>query len=292
MSDIGEVGRFVPDAVENAPILRLEHGNLTVEGYSRAAVQTYWRVPQLKIGFDLGAQPWSFMNTPNWCVSHFHLDHAAALPVYIARRRMMKMAAPTVYMPAYAVPHVERMLKIWERLDRGRMRCELVGLEPGQEVELSREHLLVAFATRHTVPSLGFLVYERRRKLKPEYHGLSGEQIRDLRYSGVEVTQELRIPLVAYLGDTSPEGLDVYPPVYEAKILIVELTFLAPGHRKEKIHKFGHIHLDDLVERADRFQNEVIIGAHVSTRYHPERAQKLVEKRVPEPLRSKLRLWL
>lgn len=72
----------------------------------------------------------------------------------------------------------------------------------------------------------------------------------------------------------------------------MELTFLAPGHRREKIHKYGHIHLDDLVERADKFQNEVIIGAHVSTRYHPDRAQKLVEKRVPEPLRSRLRLWL
>lgn len=212
MSDIAEVGRFVPDAVENAPILRLQHGNLTVEGYSRAAVQTYWRIPELKIGFDLGAQPWSFMNTPNWCVSHFHLDHAAALPVYVARRRMMKMAAPRIFMPAPAVTYVEKMLKLWERLDRGRMRCELVGLEPGQEVELSRECVLATFATRHTVPSLGFVVYERRRKLKPEYHGLTGDQIRDLRQSGVDVTYELRIPLVAYLGDTSPEGLDAYPP--------------------------------------------------------------------------------
>jgi len=33
----------------NAPIKRLEHGGLTVEGYSRAAVQTYWRVPELKL---------------------------------------------------------------------------------------------------------------------------------------------------------------------------------------------------------------------------------------------------
>ena len=292
MSELNEVGRFVPDAVENAPILRLQHGNLTIEGYSRAAVQTYWRIPELKVGFDLGAQPWSFMNTPNWFVSHFHLDHAAALPVYVARRRMMKMAPPRLYLPAPALPLVERLLRLWERLDRGRMRCELVGLKPGDEVELTRHLVVTAFSTSHTVPSLGYLVWERRHKLKQEYHGLPGERIRDLRRAGVEVTQEVRLPLVAYLGDTAPAGLDSYPPIYEAKILIVEVTFLAPGHRKEKIHKFGHIHLDDIVERADRFRNELIIGAHVSTRYHPERAERLIQRRVPAALRERFRLWL
>src|SRR5437660_10658315 len=40
--------------VENAPFLTHQHGGLTVEGYSRAAVQSYWRVPELKLGFDLG----------------------------------------------------------------------------------------------------------------------------------------------------------------------------------------------------------------------------------------------
>ena len=66
--------------IRNAPIKRLEHGGLTIEGYSRAAVQTYWRVPELKLGFDLGAQPWDFMGTPTWFVTHTHLDHIAACP--------------------------------------------------------------------------------------------------------------------------------------------------------------------------------------------------------------------
>ena len=67
--------------VDNAPVRTLTHKGLTIEGYSRAAVQTYWRVPEMKLGFDLGGQPWSFMATPNWFVSHAHLDHIAALPV-------------------------------------------------------------------------------------------------------------------------------------------------------------------------------------------------------------------
>ena len=85
--------------IDNAPVKTIQHGPLTIEGYSRAAVQSYWRLPELSIGFDLGAQPWGFMGTETWFVSHGHLDHIAALPVYVARRRMMKMEPPGIYLP-------------------------------------------------------------------------------------------------------------------------------------------------------------------------------------------------
>src|SRR5271165_7531217 len=111
--------------VENAPVLSCQHAGLTIEGYSRAAVQTYRRVPELKIGFDLGAHPWDFMGTPTWLLSHVHLDHVAALPVYVARRRMMKMEPPVIYLPAENVEDVRRLLLIMQRLDRGRQNCDL-----------------------------------------------------------------------------------------------------------------------------------------------------------------------
>ncbi|WP_337174151.1 MBL fold metallo-hydrolase [Paludisphaera sp.] len=278
--------------VDNAPVRSMAHHGLTVEGYSRAAVQTYWRVPELKVGFDLGAQPWSFMTTPNWFVSHSHLDHIAALPVLIARRRMMKMETPTIYLPTEAVEGVNMLLRAYQRLDRGRMPVKLVGVEPGQEVALSRELVVQVMATRHTIPSLGFLVWERRKKLKPEYHDLSGEQIRDLRLSGVEVSSEIRIPKVAYMGDTAPAGLDANPEAYKAQILIMEMTFVAPNERASVIHKYGHTHLDDIIARAERFENEVIVASHFSTRLHPDHIQRIVDRRLPDSLRSRLRVWL
>jgi ribonuclease Z len=278
--------------VENAPILRHVHAGLTIEGYSRAAVQTYWRLPELKIGFDLGAQPWDFMGTPTWFVTHPHLDHMAALPVYVARRRMMRMDPPTIYLPAAIVEDVRRLLLIMQRLDRGRMMCELRGVNPGDELELSRDHVVTVFATAHTVPSVGFVLWERRNKLKPEYHGLPGDRIRDLRLSGTPVTYEIRTPLVAYTGDTSPAGLDGYPPVYQAKILITEMSFIRPNHRREKIHKFGHMHLDDFIERADRFHNELIICGHYSTRYHPQEVRRFLSSRLPPSLRDRILVWV
>lgn len=279
-------------SVDNAPTLSMSHGPLTIDGYSRAAVQTYWRIAELKIGFDLGAQPWDFMALPRFLVSHAHLDHIAALPAYVARRRMMKMEKPTIYMPESAVAAVDAMLKCFSRLDRGRLPCDLVPLVANQEIELSRELVVTTHATKHSIPSLGFIVWERRKKLRPEFSHLSGDQIRDLKLSGTDVTREIRIPVIGYTGDTAPEGLDNNPDFYKVKVLITEMTFVAPDHRKEKIHKHGHTHLDDIVARRQQFRNEIVICSHFSTRYNETQIRRWVDKALPDRLDGRLRLWL
>lgn len=278
--------------IDNAPLRTLTHKGLTVEGYSRAAVQSYWRIPELKLGFDLGGQPWGFMATGTWFISHTHLDHIAALPVYVARRRMMKMEPPDIYLPESAIEPVGRLLRTVSRLDRGRLPCRLLPARPGDEIELSREHVVTVSSTAHTIPSVGYVVWDRRRKLKHEYQGLPGDKIRDLRHSGVDVTHEIRTPLVAYLGDSAPEGLDRCPAMYEAMILITEMTFVARSHRREKIHKYGHIHLDDILERRERFHNELIVAAHYSTRYTDDRINRIIAKKIPDLLDGRLQVWL
>jgi ribonuclease Z len=279
-------------SVDNAPYLSHQHGGLTIEGYSRAAVQSYWRIPELKIGFDLGAQPWDFMGTPSWFITHSHLDHVAAVPIYVARRRMMRMEPPNLYVPQEALEDVRRLLVIMQRLDRGRMHCELRGLEAGAEIDLSRELVVTCFATTHTIPSLGYIVWDRRHKLKPEFLNLPGDKIRDLRLGGTAVTREVRTPLLAYTGDTSPAGLDNCPAVYDARILITEVSFIRAKHRREKIHKFGHMHLDDVIERADRFKNELLIFSHFSTRYQPDEVRRVFERKLPPELSKKVKVWI
>jgi ribonuclease Z len=152
--------------------------------------------------------------------------------------------------------------------------------------------VVTAHATTHTVPSFAYIVWERRRKLKQEYQGLTGEQIRDIRLSGVDVSEERRFPRVAYLGDSSPEGLDRNPELYQAEVLIFEITFVARRHRKEKIHKMGHIHLDDILARREKFQNQCLIASHFSTRYHHQQVEKLVDRALPDRMNGRLKLCL
>ena len=278
--------------VGNVPVRSECFGGYTIEGWSRAAVQSYWRVAELKLNFDVGGQPWDFMGTSTMFITHTHLDHIAALPLYVSRRRMMKMSPPIIYLPQYAIDDCWRMLKSFVHLDRGAMPCELEPLQDGDEIEIGREWLVTALRTRHTIPSVGFLVEQRRMKLKPEFQQLSGPEIRDLRLGGTPVSEETRIPVFAYTGDTSPAGLDDNPEFFEAKILVAEMTFVAPGHRRDKIHKHGHTHVDDFRERADRFNNDVIIAGHFSTRYSDRQVRQWVERRLPDGLDGRLNLWL
>jgi len=272
-------------------VRRMTLNGLTVEGFSRAAMQTYWRIPELKLGFDLGAQPWSFMGTPRWFISHTHMDHMLALPAYVCRRRMMKMEPPVIFLPEQSVGTVRRLLDVYTRLDYGRLPCELVGVRPGDEFELSRELVVTVAETFHTIPSVSYVIWERRKKLKKEYLSLSGEQIRDLRLSDVEVTNEIRYPRVAYLGDSTAQGLDAAPEMYEAEILIMELSFVANRHRGDRIKKYGHIHLDDIVARRKRFKNKAVIASHFSVRYLDSEIENTVLRRLPDMLDGRLTLW-
>lgn len=282
---------YADQQYRDQPLRQQTFKGMTVEGFSRAAMQTYWRIPELKIGFDLGAQPWSFMGTPRWFLSHTHMDHMLALPAYVARRRMMKMSPPTIYLPEEAVGAVRRLLGAFSHLDHGRLPCELVGVKPGDELELSRELVVSVTKTFHTIPSVGYVVQERRKKLKEQYLSLSGPEIRDLARSGVEITNEIRFPRVAYLGDSTIQGLLETPDMFEADILIMELSFVARRHQSEKIHKFGHIHLDDLVRHRDRFRNGLVIASHFSTRYFDTEIESTVRRRLPDMLDGRLVLW-
>ena len=220
------------------------------------------------------------------------MDHIAALPVYLARRRIMKMEPPTIYLPGRAIGPLNDMLNAFTRLDRGKLPCKFIAVQPGDEIELNREYVVQVGKSEHTIPALSFLVWHRKNKLKEEFQGISGSAIRDLRQDGIEVSSEQRIPILGYTGDTTVAGLDNMPELYQAKILITEMTFVAANHSKEKIKKNGHMHLNDFIERQDRFENEVVIAAHFSTRYSDSFIRRTVEKALPGLLDGRLHLWL
>jgi ribonuclease Z len=52
------------------------------------------------------------------------------------------------------------------------------------------------------------------------------------------------------------------------------------------------MHLDDFVDRRDRFQNELVIAAHLSTRHHAKTVERLVAEAIPDMLGGRLMLWL
>ena len=278
--------------MKDIPYKSLKFKNYTIEGFSRAAIQTFWHIPEFRLGFDLGAHPWEFMGTPNWFISHTHLDHLAMLPNYVARRRMMQIVPPVIYLPEKFVDPTARMLQAWTRLDYGKFPCDLIGMKSGDTVEISRELVVEACETTHRVDSLGYVVYSRRKKLKQEFLDLPGEEIRRLKEEGADITYEIKVPKIAYLGDSTSQGLDDNPIFYETETLIMEMTFVEDRHMSEKRHKFGHMHLNDVVERQDLFHNELIIASHFTSRSTTETILNSVHEKLPDMLGGRLKLWV
>ena len=234
--------------VHNCPVKTLTHRGITVEGYLRRRA-------------DLLAIP-----NLSWASISGHIRGASwPRPIYSSRYALRPCGGATGLRCAAADDEDGAADDLLARasgrerrshpqalhaLDRGRLPCQLIGLKPGDEIEMSREHVVTVSATAHRVPSLGFVVWERRRKLRPEFQDLPGDKIRDLRLAGTDVTEERRMPRVAYIGDRPPRGWTIVRPCSRPQILITEMTFVAARHRKEKIHKFGHMHLDDILGAA------------------------------------------
>ena len=281
--------------IDNVPNYRVQHRGLTIEGYSRAAVQTHFRILPIGICFDMGACPWSYVSTPRVALSHLHLDHAAALPSYVGRRQMLRMSPPTVYVPEQTVGAVRAMLDAWAVLDVASLDCELVGLSPGQQVSLSNRIFMRAVPMAHPVPTLGYILYERRTKLKSQYQGLPSVEIGRLARQGTQVKQAHDVPIVAYVGDTGAAGLDAHPDIYRAQVLVTEITFVRPNPNAEtleKIRRFGHLHLVDVLERADAFQNELILVSHLTTRHDRQDILEFLDQDVPAALRQRMVVWI
>jgi ribonuclease Z len=138
------------------------------------------------------------------------------------------------------------------------------------------------------VPSLAYIVVRKVAKLKPELVGLAGPEIAARRRAGEDVnTYEDRLE-IAYATDTLVTALDHAPDLYRARVLIVESTFLDERKTLEGARAGCHIHLDEIIERADKFENEHIVLMHFSQLYRPDEIKGILGARVPEALRKRI----
>ena len=116
---------------------------------------------------------------------------------------------------------------------------------------------------------MGFLFSEIRHKLVERLAGLPGGEIARMRAEGAEVTRREETPLLAYTGDCGAGIFDAEPDLLRARVLLIECSFLRPED-VGRARDYGHLHLDDFLERADLFENEAIVMTHFSMRYRPE----------------------
>ena len=128
--------------------------------------------------------------------------------------------------------------------------------------------------------------------LRESAAGRPEEEIRGAILAGEEVTRLSPRPLLAFSGDTGA-GVFASAPreAFEAKVLLLECSFVEPEDLR-RARDYGHLHVDDVAERADLFANEALVLTHLTLRSTPGELRRTIARRLPASLAARTVLFL
>jgi ribonuclease Z len=264
-----------------------EYNGLRIEGTSVSAYGTALGFPDFNLCIDIGVCPYSFITYSNLVITHGHQDHLLELTRYVALRNMQKIDAPNIYVPHFLIDGVKTLLENWMKLEsRGRHNFNLIPVVEGEKYNFHGNYWLEPFRVFHSIPTFGYKIFERRKKLKPEFHGLSGPEIVKLKKKGTEIENEVWIPLLLHTSDT---GKKIFSEVDFTgfETVILECTFLLPEHRKTASDR-KHLHIQEIVENLPELDNKQIILSHFSMRYPDAIIYPLVKEFIPDINRDRI----
>jgi ribonuclease Z len=263
----------------NSRVNTVKLADLSFIGYSLAGEETVIGVPELNVCFDIGRAPTEILNIDNVLLSHGHMDHAAGIAYYFSQRNFLDNRNGTMVVPKPLEEPIRRMMDAWIDIEGHRTPHRIVGIEAGQDYPIRRDLVARTFATEHAGPCLGYSVIEMRNKLRDEYLGLDGLELAKLRRSGKDITYTREVPLVCYCGDTMYGKFFDLPYVRQARVLILECTFIADDHR-DRASAGNHMHIEDFVRLQDQLENEQILLVHLSRRTPLRLARHVLRERL------------
>lgn len=279
--------------------IELNFSQETVVAFSISALATYAMVPELNCVFDMGECPLSAVPLEHVFLTHAHGDHSRCLLRHESLRRLMGMAPATYYVPAETLEAMQSLARVWKELenvsDRKFTPPQFHPLGAGDEVFLHRQLAARAFSVDHTLPSLGYTLFDVRKKLKPEFQGKPGHELARLRKEGVVFEDAQWIPRLTFIGDSTIDTLYRETHIGQSRILFLELTFLLDGER-EMARKRGHTHLEDLLEFLrecpDVLQNEHIVLKHFSMRYDRRMILHVLKSKLPREFLERVHILI
>ena len=266
-------------------LTKISADKFTLQGVSLGGVYTSIFAPELGTLFDLGIATRSAAAADHIFISHGHADHIGAIVSHLGIRALVgKRKPPTVYLPIEIDKPLREMLKITKELHGYDMDIITVPMEHGQRAKIRGDLEVRAFKTHHRVPSLGYSLVRTISKLRKEFVGLPGQEIAQRKRAGEDLFRIEERTELSYSTDTLVQVLDNNPELYKSRVLILECTFLDKKKSLAAARAGCHIHLDELIERADLFENAALVLMHFSQLYKPQEVREVLKSRCPTHL--------
>lgn len=259
-----------------------------VDALSVGGIETCIQLPELDLCFDIGRCPPEAVKRRRVFLTHTHMDHAGGIAYHAATRDLYKAPPPTWYVPRENAPDLLELLEVWRRLDGSTLPVTVVPCGPGDTLDLGKGLSVRPFRSPHRVPTQGYALVRSRTRLRADLAGLGEAAVRERRLAGEPVAETVESVEFAFTGDTLPEVIEREAAVRTARLLVIECTFVDDRVPVAKARGSGHIHLDELIERADLLQNEAILLTHFSARYSDQQIVAALDRRMPRHLRERV----
>ncbi len=266
-------------------------GGLTLRGVSCGGVATCLMVPELRTMFDVAPAVEGQHKFHRILVSHGHHDHLGGLPYFASQRKMIGQKPPIVHAPVELVEPFGRVLDAWRDIEDYAIEVDLQGHSPGDEVRLSRHATARCVRSVHRIPSLCWVVRRRVQRLAPEFSALSGPELAAKRKAGVDITVTHQSDALAVTGDTQIDMIDREPWLWDVDVLVHEVTGWDDRRSVADLRRYGHTHVDEIIERVERFTGRALVLVHRSARHSRSQARRVVAERFPKSVRDRVHLF-
>lgn len=198
-------------------------------------------------------------------LTHGHSDHISGLPALIWSRASAmgdKTKPLTIYYPGQE-PLI-LALKNYLASVQHNLSFELrwIPVEADVKIPLRANRYIETFQTFHIRRSLslGYSIKEPRTRLKAEYAGLDGLQLKELLQQNVDIKDSYNGTLITFGGDGAPLDPSM---IKGTEILFHEATIIDTRHKRGQTHST----VDDAIRVASIVKPKALVLYHISCRY-------------------------
>lgn len=249
--------------------------------FSRALYSSWCHVPRYEILFDCGEG--CALNLGNDSVNvqkiflgHGHGDHTLGLISFIGARNNAQGISRNpktrdhnkpleIFYPA-GDKSIEEIISFCSNRHKAWLRYDLdwTPIQVGSEIDIGTNTYIKAFEMAHQVKdlTLGYVIRENRKRLKPEYEGRDIRQlIAEGKIDKSRMSEEYSANLFAYCLDSCEmrAGADLW----KCEHAVMDCTFLDKNDRTD----ITHFTIDEALLYCHNIGIKNMYAAHVSPRY-------------------------